>query len=380
MRGPSTVSIAIPVTASPAPTTADPRAWSHPSVRTTRPGSGGTNPGSTDRLRRVNGSSRLGTKRAIASDTWAARISGKSGARSGIRVVERSAARRRGRPSRPRHRAEGRAGPRPRRPTRTAVSRSMKIPDASSRPPGRSSAARSSARRMRTEAIRLAATRSNGPAPEGSEPGHARRRRATRLRRAFASVASIAIGSVSTPTSRVAPSSPAAMARTPDPQPTSRNRTGPAATGEPCSARGPGAVRRGAAEQPLVGPALDPREAEPRRGMEPRPEGHPGIHRDHDVARPAGGGAARWAGSRSDARSAAPRRGASTPWPSPPRGRPASAAPRSRAARRPGGGRAPDPPRRRRAGRRPRRARAGRPGPSPAPTGRRRRPAPRRRA
>ena len=80
-----------------------------------------------------------------------------------------------------------------------------------------------------------------------------------------------------------APSSPAAIARMPEPQPTSRNRRG---RGDWRALLRPRArpVRRRAAEEPLVGPALDPRQAEPRRGVEPRPEGHPGIHRDHHVA------------------------------------------------------------------------------------------------
>ena len=72
--------------------------------------------------------------------------------------------------------------------------------------------------------MRLARTTSNGDSSLGRLPTRAAIRRASRLRRAFASVASMAIGSVSTPRASAAPSLTAAMARMPEPQPTSSTR------------------------------------------------------------------------------------------------------------------------------------------------------------
>ncbi len=69
--------------------------------------------------------------------------------------------------------------------------------------------------------MRLASTTSKGPPVVGSEPSRARTRRATWLRRALAMVASTAMGSMSTPTTRAAPKRAAATDRMPEPQPTS---------------------------------------------------------------------------------------------------------------------------------------------------------------
>ena len=110
----------------------------------------------------------------------------------------------------------------------------------------------------------------------GQAPARARTRRAIRLRRALAVVASMAIGSVSTPNAEAAPSLTAAMARMPEPQPTSSTRA-PAST-------------------PAVGQRFDRGEAQPGRRMEPGPERHPRIEREHDVAGPRPDGAARSAG------------------------------------------------------------------------------------
>ena len=84
MRGPSTVIIAMPVSARPMPITIVPFAWAHDRPRTTRPGCSGAAFGATDRLRSVNGRRTLGTSRQIASVMCVARIAGNSDDRSGI--------------------------------------------------------------------------------------------------------------------------------------------------------------------------------------------------------------------------------------------------------------------------------------------------------
>src|SRR6185369_9761157 len=110
---------------------------------------------------------------------------------------------------------------------RTSASRSTKIPEARSTPPGRSSAWSGSARAIRTDAIRFARTTSCASSPLGRLPARATIRSASPFRAAFAIVASIAIGSVSTPRTDAAPSRAAAIARIPEPQPTSRTRAAP---------------------------------------------------------------------------------------------------------------------------------------------------------
>ena len=98
------------------------------------------------------------------------------------------------------------------------------MPDASRRPPGRSSRASGTASVMRSDAMRFARTTSYAGSPLGSEPNRAWIRRPSRFRRALATVASTAIGSVSTPRTVAAPRRAAAIARMPDPQPTSSTR------------------------------------------------------------------------------------------------------------------------------------------------------------
>ncbi len=106
----------------------------------------------------------------------------------------------------------------------------MKMPDASRRPPGRTEAASAGASSTSNEAMRLASTRSKGPHSRhsgvltGTEPRIAPTRRDKRLRATFAVVESTAIGSVSTPSTERAPRRAAAMARMPEPQPTSSTR------------------------------------------------------------------------------------------------------------------------------------------------------------
>ena len=176
----------------------------------------------------------------------------------------RPAGRPRARPSRPR--AE--------RPTtleagrleaaRTSASRSTKMPDATQRAAGRSSS-----RRCRRER-RRAARRSGWPARHRTAPrrsGGSRRAHGSgaraRLRRALAIVASMAIGSMSTPSARVAP------------EPHRGDRQDPRAAADVEHAARP-AARRSAS-------GLERREAQPGRRVEPGPEGHPGIERDDDV-------------------------------------------------------------------------------------------------
>ena len=117
-----------------------------------------------------------------------------------------------------------------------------------------------------TPAMRFASTTSNGGSPVGqaavAAPGS---RRTSRFRRALASVASTAIGSVSTPSADAAPSRTAAIARIPEPHPTSRTRA-------PASA-------------PRSASGLGRREAEPRRRVEAGPERHPRVEREDDVVR-----------------------------------------------------------------------------------------------
>ncbi len=211
-----------------------------------------------------------------------------------------------------------------------------------------------------TPAMRLARTTSNGGSRLGRLPTLARIRRTSRLRRALASVDSMAIGSVSTPRASAAPSFAAAMARMPDPQPTSRTRAPPMALRVGASAS------RAARQSRVV-------------GMEARPERHPGIEREDDVV----GLSAVAPPGRADDEPPADAQDRevlpSTPRPSPPRARSGSAARRWSAARTPGGGRAP-----RRSGPRPprprtRRARARSRGRRPVASGRRAPRAPRRR-
>ena len=64
--------------------TSVPWAWIQRSSRTNRPGRAATAPRSTERLRSVNGSRRLGTNSEIASVTCTTRMYGKSDARFGI--------------------------------------------------------------------------------------------------------------------------------------------------------------------------------------------------------------------------------------------------------------------------------------------------------
>ena len=113
--------------------------------------------------------------------------------------------------------------------------------------------------------MRLASTTSNGGSPLGQAPSRAREAagRAGCAGR-WRVVASMAIGSVSIPSALAAPSLSAAMARIPDPHPTSRTRA-PASTPRSASA----SVRG---------------EAQARGRMEPGPERHPRIQRQDDVA------------------------------------------------------------------------------------------------
>ena len=91
-------------------------------------------------------------------------------------------------------------------------------------PPGRRSSTRPSASAISTDAMRLPTTTSNGPSPLGELPSRARMRRASPLRFALALVASTAIGSMSSASTRPAPSRTAAIERIPDPEPTSSTR------------------------------------------------------------------------------------------------------------------------------------------------------------
>ena len=106
---------------------------------------------------------------------------------------------------------------------RTSTSRSWKMPLASSRPPGASTAASWGARSTSNPAIRLATTMSNvrGSA-SGTLPRRAAMTCASPFSAAFRRVASTASGSVSTASTEPAPSRPAARARMPEPLPMSR--------------------------------------------------------------------------------------------------------------------------------------------------------------
>ena len=157
--------------------------------------------------------------------------------------------------------------------------------------------------------------------------------------RAFAAVASTAIGSVSRPSASRAPSLTAAIARIPEPQPTSRTRA-------------PSRAPRSASDST---PARQRRVV----GWSPVPNAIPGIEGEDDVVRAIGGGAATSAGSRAGVRLGGPGSGPSRRPPSRLRGRAVWSARRSAAARTPGGDRAPPMPRPRVA-RRPRRSPAGR--------------------
>ena len=121
--------------------------------------------------------------------------------------------------------------------------------------------ASSEARSTRRPATRLARTRSKGRRRSGRLP--CAPSIAMPLRRAFSMVASTAMGSVSMARMGAAPSSPAVTARMPEPEPTSR-------TEAPSTSA-------------LVRPALEAREAEPRRGVEAGAEGHARVERDDDV-------------------------------------------------------------------------------------------------
>ena len=103
-----------------------------------------------------------------------------------------------------------------------------------------------------------------------------------RLRRALAALASIAIGSVSSPTIAPAPNSPR------------RDPEDPRAAADVEDAAA--ARRRASAEAAASAQRLDPGQAQPGRRMEARPERHPRVDRDHDVVGVRGGGAARSAG------------------------------------------------------------------------------------
>ena len=149
--------------------------------------------------------------------------------------------------------------------------------------------------------MRLASTTSNGASPAREAAGLARaRRRPSRLRRALAIVASMAIGSVSTPRA----------VRGAEPERGDRQDPRAAADVE----------HAGAGEHAPIGERLDPGQAQPGRRVEAGPEGHPGVEREHDVVRLRAGGVARSAGSPAAGRRAGPGSAPSRPPPSPPRG------------------------------------------------------------
>ena len=137
--------------------------------------------------------------------------------------------------------------------------------------PGRPAepAASGPARPRSTQAMRLARTRSNGRSPLGRLPCRGTTRRPAGSggrRRGVASIGDrIGVEARPTPRPRTAL---AAIARIPEPQPTSRTRR-----------HAPPRPGRAAA----VGPGLDPGQAQPGRRVEPRPERHPGVERDDDV-------------------------------------------------------------------------------------------------
>ena len=149
---------------------------------------------------------------------------------------------------------------------RTSASRSMKMPDATRIPPGRSSSCSAGASGTSTPAMRLASTTSNGGSPVGRLPSRARTRRTRRFRRAFASVASMAIGSVSTPRAVAAPSRTAAIARIPRAAPDVEDAR--------------------AGERPRSASASSAGQAQPRRRVQAGPERHPRVEGEDDVVRP----------------------------------------------------------------------------------------------
>ncbi len=114
--------------------------------------------------------------------------------------------------------------------------------------------------------MRLASTTSNGPDPVGRLPSRARMRRTRWFRRAFATVASTAIGSVSTPSAAVRA------------EPHRGDRQDAAAAPDVEDAR--------AGQRAAIRQRLDRREAQPRRGMQAGPERHPRVEREDHVVRP----------------------------------------------------------------------------------------------
>ena len=186
-------------------------------------------------------------------------------------TLTRRGALRPGPPSRPRPRGAGSRGRRRqarsgrrlrgrRRCPRPAAGRPAAAP---SRSPGASA--------TRTDAIRFAATRSNGPAPgrNGSLPGP----------NPPAEPVAPGVGERRLDRDRIRVHADQ-LARAEEAG-RDRQNPGPAADVEQ-----PGApVRRGAAgQEAVVRPALDPGQAEARRGMEAGAECHPRIHGDHHVA------------------------------------------------------------------------------------------------
>ena len=172
--------------------------------------------------------------------------------------------------------------------------------------------------------MRLASTTSNGASPVGRLPARAETRRAIRLRRTFAVVASMAIG-IGVDADRRAGT-----------ELDGRDREDPRAASDVQHAR--------AAQVAAIGESLDGGETQARRRMEPGPERHPGIERQNDVA---GRGAVTTPGRPDDdPLTDAHDREVRLPRVGPvrSRGRRGSAAHRSAGARTPGDGRAPRRP------------------------------------
>ena len=139
---------------------------------------------------------------------------------------------------------------------RTSASRSMKIPDATRMPPGRSSS-RSAAGQRHEHARRSGsrATTSKAGSPLGRLPTRARGSAARcRCGVAFAAVASIGDRVGVDADARAAPSRIAAIARIPEPHPTSRTRAPASAS----RGRRPPRARRGRAASSGAGRSRTP--------------------------------------------------------------------------------------------------------------------------
>ena len=265
-RTPSMVTRAPPVSSSPMPTTVVPWLCSQTRVPRRRPRPAGSEP----RARSANGSSTLGTNSDTASDDVGGEHQREAAHSTAPLRVPARPLRLEWRPSRPRRSGRSMWKPAAANARRTSGSRSMKMPAGEEPAAAPAGAGRSSRRELGGERHQQRGDEvgehqvERAPARPAASPagGHAP---GDPLRRAFAAVASTAIGSVSTPST----------ARGPEPR-----------GGDGEDARAAADIERArAGDQPASAHASIPARQRRVVGCRPVPNAMPGIERQDHVVR-----------------------------------------------------------------------------------------------